>query len=89
MTTHTPGPWQHDAAGRGTYMVFQAGTEDDGTLVCSNVKNAADAALLAAAPALLEALQRAASLLARYPKHDEAWAQARAAIAAATREAQP
>ena len=36
-----------------------------------------------AAPDLLAALKRAADLLARYPKHDAAWKQARAAIAKA------
>lgn len=33
---------------------------------------------------LLEALQRSADLLARYPKHDDAWNKCRAAIAKAT-----
>lgn len=46
-------------------------------------EQAANARLIAAAPELLVALRRAAELLARYPKHDDAWNQARAAIAKA------
>lgn len=44
----------------------------------------ANARLVAAAPELLEALQRATDLLARYPAHTEAWRQGRAAITKAT-----
>jgi len=47
----------------------------------------ANARLIAAAPDLLAALQRAAALLARYPDHTDTWRDCRAAIARATGEA--
>lgn len=86
---HTPGPWR--AKRLATY-------EEPGWVVLWPDKNgthmrrldysgnftSADAALIAAAPELLEALQRVVAISDR--KHD-AWDAAKAAIAKATGEA--
>ena len=72
---HTPGPW--------TVVAIDWAETGNARFEIKGIRRTgmADARLIAAAPDLLEALQRAVDLLARYPKHDEAWRQARAAIA--------
>lgn len=82
---HTPGPWVADS--------WYVGPKELPTLVKVNpngpVKHeevTANATLIASAPDMLAALQRCAAILARYPKHDDAWAEARAVIARATGE---
>lgn len=78
-TTHTPGPWSYDTSGVKTFMVFN----EDERLVASSICNKADAVLLAAAPALLEALQDAVST--QPADSPIKWVmRARAAIAQAT-----
>ena len=88
---HTPGPWKFSPVDPCTIAIV----DDDGSsifdmTVTENTTGhnalSNNAGLVAAAPAMLEALQRCAAILARYPKHDDAWSQARAAIRAATGE---
>jgi hypothetical protein len=85
---HTPGPWIWADGHNGLF-----GAGPDNTVLeyepyegmwLGYERRDANARLIAAAPELLEALTRAADLLARDPKHDAAWKQARAAIAKAT-----
>lgn len=78
---HTPGPWSYDTSGVKTFMVFN----EDEKLVASSICSEADAALLAAAPALLEAL-RTIVANASSVQFDPQWAVqvARAAIRQAT-----
>lgn len=82
--THTATPWAH-RNGR----IFAADREN---LTIANVARAADGDyssangefIIKACNAhdeLVKALQRAADLLARYPKHDDAWKECRAALA--------
>jgi len=85
---HTPGPWrvarQNPSPTTGEWMIagakpgYLAEVRDCGS---GDVK--ANARLIATAPDLLSALQRAANLLARYPEHTDAWRECRAAIAKA------
>ena len=94
MSKHTPGPWLIEAQNSHTGAIATVhNTTDVWVEIWSEnwivtgmgpEEQSANARLIAAAPDLLEALQRAVDLLARYPKHDEAWRQARAAIAKAT-----
>jgi hypothetical protein len=87
MSKHTPGPWVAKDDGVGPYIM--AGEIDIAMAVgpfsydYMELEVNANARLIAAAPELFEALQRCAALLSRYPKHDDAWRQARAAIAKA------
>ena len=94
-TTHTPGPWHVD-----TYCGKQAVLDEHSGVVAERVPKQADAALIAAAPELLEALQAALDALdadaTRAPMNPtsaraaQGWMrgkfgdQARAAIAKAT-----
>ena len=101
---HTPGPWQleadpchvdslttvtggqrmnaHPNAWPAHPLTVQVGG-------MASVKEAqANARLIAAAPELLAALERASAMLARFPQCDDAWKQARAAIAKAKGEEQ-
>jgi hypothetical protein len=93
MSQHTPGPWMVGKNGYGQRKVFR---RDTGKCVATvhrpqyrgepenDAQFIADLTLIAAAPELLGALKRAADVLARYPKHDAAWKQARDAITKAT-----
>ena len=95
MTKHTAGPWETmEMPGPQSDIVCQAET---GQRVCefpyglSDGEDAANARLIAAAPDLLEALERTLSWLASYPgeacmSEKGPYAQARAAIAKATGE---
>ena len=91
---HTPGPWLFNTVDFDSCTM--AIVDEDGSSIfdMTVTENTTghdalfnNAGLVAAAPAMLEALQRCAAIIARYPKHDDAWAQARAAIRAATGEA--
>jgi histidinol-phosphate/aromatic aminotransferase/cobyric acid decarboxylase-like protein len=90
MSTHTPGPWHRNISADGKYPTVFAGRNQH-VAVASQQKDSAETeaniSLIAAAPDLLAALQRAAALLARYPDHTDAWRECRAAIARATGEA--
>lgn len=88
---HTPAPWKFSPVDPCTIAIV----DDDGSSIFDMTARlhttgqsvlADNASLICAAPAMLEALQRCAAILARYPKHDDAWSQARAAIRAATGE---
>ncbi len=89
---HTPGPWRiSDARSTKVVLIDDAKGQAVGELVWADVRNPADARLIAAAPDLLEALEKTESALARCigPHKSEegdrhpALAQARAAIAKA------
>lgn len=82
---HTPGPWTATFGSTRThpYNIVTQHVDYDGFDLAKCV-HASDAQLIAAAPELLQSLKRCAALLARYPQHDDAWAQARAAIERAT-----
>lgn len=62
---HTPGPWEFDEDKRGRKRVFAGGLEivralaSHGTRRLSRAEREANAHLIAAAPAMLEALKRA------------------------------
>ena len=88
MSKHTPGPWVVDAAQYGYIITAKGGAYDIAVVRdIGNEDNKANARLIAAAPELLAALKRATDLLARYD-HDDAWRQARAAIAEAEQPAE-
>lgn len=78
---HTPGPWFAEEDEEGNWRV----ADEDGAWVARSLSWAreeeADAYLIAAAPDLLEALERMVSLFLRQNAHDVAGA--RAAIAKA------
>ena len=58
MDRHTPGPWRAQLWGNGRGRSYTVGPDPrGGVAVARKVPNAADAALIAAAPDLLEALQ--------------------------------
>jgi type VI protein secretion system component VasF len=86
ITQHTPGPWRHDAEWG---LVKHGKTE----IAALHSGNAANAALIAAAPDLLDALQRFVTACDAHlpePTHQAfcgLFASARAAIAKATGEA--
>jgi len=84
-TKHTPGPWVVQEWADGTRAI-EHGTGDDIVPRCA--MKAADAALVAAAPAIYEAL---AGMLRRYPEQPGTYtpegAAARAAILRAKGEA--
>lgn len=79
-TKHTPGPWSIEQSGLpnaaivGTFCLEKV-------QVCGEIANAADATLIAAAPALLATLE---ALLVDDSPSVEAWAEAWAAVDAAT-----
>lgn len=94
MTTHTPGPWHFDRHGYALYVnsgdtLVTALSMDGKRLETSE----ADARLIASAPEMLAVLQDLAAYFGPTPDVDngldEILTAARAAIAAATREAQP
>lgn len=90
---HTKGPWhitEPNAINGKRFIctepadgVFYTIAITMGDAAWSHINDAANARLIAAAPDLLSALQRAANLLARYPEHTDAWRECRAAIAKA------
>ena len=91
---HTPGPWHVNYTTFDNAIVrFHIAGETHGSVypVCEHTleitpdssEQLANAHLIAAAPELLEALKRAAAMMGRFPQCDEAWKQARAAIAKA------
>lgn len=86
--SHTPGPWNATPHGsvRDPNGLSIAMADDYGK---SQEERAANARLIAAAPALLEALERSLKWLAASESAQEtgAYAQAIAAIAAASKEA--
>jgi hypothetical protein len=106
ITRHTPGPWDYDMDyivapdpdGRhpDIYIAEIAHSDDEGR-IASPQQQDANRRLIAAAPDLLEALQRAEFLMRRVYEGDHhalenllsAAAQARAAIAKATAIHQP
>lgn len=85
MTTTTPGPWTiangHDAR---VYLIDDARGHAVGELVYADARKPADARLIAAAPALLAALQAVADYWAGGDVPAEIDAQMREAIARAT-----
>jgi hypothetical protein len=83
MSNHTPGPWACSVGAQDALIT----SGDDVIAVVSDSLSLwrEDARLIAAAPELLAALQRAAAILGRYPKHDDAFWAARAAIERATK----
>jgi histidinol-phosphate/aromatic aminotransferase/cobyric acid decarboxylase-like protein len=87
MSAHTPGPWHRNIPAEGKYPTVFAGRNQH-VAVASQQKDSAETeaniSLIAAAPDLLAALQRATALLARYPDHTDAWRDCRSAIAKAT-----
>jgi histidinol-phosphate/aromatic aminotransferase/cobyric acid decarboxylase-like protein len=87
---HTPGPWAvgtfsndevRDASAIYSFGRIRPIVYDISGATLEEAD--ANANLIAAAPDLLAALKRATALLARYPKHDDAWRDCRAAIAKA------
>ena len=85
-TQHTPGPWRHDA----TWSLIKHGKAE---IAAIHSGNGANAALIAAAPDLLAALDGLLAVSPKHPSVDEeglqmadACAKARAAIAKATQE---
>ena len=69
-TTHTPGPWKigrYRSGGRGTSRTIWRGDDNERNtnwaLIARHIHNPADAALIAAAPELLAALEDALTLL--------------------------
>lgn len=95
-TEHTPGPWHAGkSAGYETHGQMLINPEADGRTIAVVYNGAANARLIAAAPELLEALQRAESALAHFISKEYAphrpWTDtldhARAAIAKAKGEA--
>lgn len=90
---HTPGPWkceprpdEWDDDDPAFYITHPATQCPDTTIV--NLDNEADARLIAAAPDLLEALERSLSWLSSYPGGNalNCYNQARAAISKARGE---
>lgn len=89
MSAHTPGPWkagnvENRTGGRSAVLIWADGGDDLG-----EARTFADARLMAAAPELLEALERMVAMFADHTQYDEegyetaAVAVARAAIAKA------
>ena len=92
-TAHTPGPWRQAEGSGAWWEVTAANPSKKGfpTLrIASDVQKGADAALIAAAPEMLEALQTIAAQLDQTwdaphrPHRNAAKAVVRAAIAKAT-----
>jgi hypothetical protein len=67
--THTPAPW-HISEARSTKvdLIDNAQNHAVGEIVWADVRNPADAKLIAAAPDLLEACREALSLFDNYPE---------------------
>jgi len=88
--SHTPGPWTYRPAGNFKYPIVQRGDEGGFTVSgMSASRQEADARLIAAAPNLLEACETLLfELVAGPAARDEVIANARAAIAKATGDAQ-
>ena len=57
-TQHTPGPWKLAAGVIGPDKVWMEDSQGNETMICRGVENEHDAALIAAAPELLAALDR-------------------------------
>jgi hypothetical protein len=57
MSTHTPGPWYEMTRGRNEYQSAICQEATGNTVALTYTSNDADARLIAAAPALLEALK--------------------------------
>ena len=78
--SHTLGPWVATNGMTNEYGIYGADEWPIFTIRDGLIPAREDARLIAAAPDLLLALQRAANLLARYPEHTDAWRECRAAI---------
>lgn len=64
-TQHTPGPWKLAAGVIGPDKVWMEDSQGNETMICRGVENEHDAALIAAAPELLSALQIIQNILAQ------------------------
>lgn len=84
MSKHTPGPWCVEPASNGCFDIYRETNEGEAPPVACDC-NEADARLIAAAPALLEAVQASELLLRQIGmKGNGLHQQLCAAIASAT-----